>query len=384
MSRDWLVDHRGVRAAWALWAVVLLAFTIVTIARPGMRSVTPVYREASGAWRSRLDIYPQHGMAMNYLPQFALLFSPFERAPLRVGDALWRILQMAVYVSSIRRLARAVQSGPKDFFFPVSILALPAALGSTMNGQSNMLLAGAMAHATVDLISGRRWAVAAWLMVGLVAKPIAIVMILLLVAADVATIPWMLGGMVLTAAAPFLFAPWPYVAWQYGSWYHYILRIAPAPEHRFDDISGLLRTLGVYLPVQLSLLVRLVAAVFTLGVWWVGSRRLSQPNLAFTLLGLSAGYLMLFNPLTESNSYVILSHAIAVQAVRLLMVERRSIGWLLLSLTVALGNASFGDPIWPLTKLWLKPVVATVFTVWLAYETVSRQPRTDPTCTALG
>ena len=368
MSGPWIVGLRGRKAAWALWALVLLAFTGVTIARPGMRSVTSVYREASSAWLSGKDMYPQHDGAMNYLPQFAILFSPFASAPQRVGDTLWRFLQLGVYVSSIRRLAEAAQSGPRDLFFPISILALPAALGSAMNGQSNMLLAGAMTHASVEVIRGRRWAVAAWLILGLVAKPIAIVMILLLSISNPVMIPWFLGGMALVAAAPLLFDSWPSVAGQYTSWYRQLLVVAPSQEHRFDDISGLLRTLDVHLPIKVTYHLRLLAAGLTPALWLVWARRLRQPDYAFALLGLSAAYLMLFNPRTESNSYVVLSPAIAVMAARLLLVEGRRVGWLLVGLAVALGNASYGDPIWPLTKLWLKPMVALTFMGLLIYE----------------
>ena len=368
----WIVGLRGRKAAWALWALVLLAYTGVTIARPGMRTVTQVYREASSAWLSGEDIYPQQS-AMNYLPQFAILFSPFAGVPQRVGDTLWRFLQLGVYVSSIRRLAEAAQSGPRDFFFPISILALPAALGSAMNGQSNMLLAGAMGHASVEMIRGRRWAVAAWLILGLVAKPIAIVVILLLAISNPVMIPWFLGGMALAAAAPLLFDSWPSVVGQYTSWYRQLLVIAPSQEHRFNDISGLLRTLNVHLPIKVSYQLRLLAAGLTQALWLVWERRLRQPDCAFALLGLSAAYLMLFNPRTETNSYVILSPAIAVMAARLLLVEGRRVGWLLVGLAVALGNASYGDPIWPLTKLWLKPTVALTFAGFLIYDCACRR-----------
>lgn len=373
MSERWIVGLRGRNAAWALWALVLLAFTGVTIARPGWRSVTPVYREASSAWLSGQVMYAQHEHAFSYPPQFAILFSPFASVPQSVGDTLWRFLQLGVYVSSIRRLAEAAQSGPRDFFFPISILALPAALASAMNGQSNMLLAGAMTHASVEVISGRRWAVAAWLILGLVAKPIAIVMILLLAISNPAMILWFLGGMALAAVAPLLLDSWPSVAGQYTFWYRQLTVVGVSQEHRFDDINGLLRTLNVHLPIKVSYQLRFLAAGLTPALWWVWARRLRQPDYAIALLGLSATYLMLFNPRTESNSYVILSPAIAVMAARLLLVEGRRVGWLLVGLAVALGNASYGDPIWPLTKLWLKPAVALIFAGFLIYDCACRR-----------
>ena len=373
MSWDWVFDRRGVQAAWALWVVVFMAFTIVTIARPEFRSQTTAYRNASKNWLSGQNIYTQREGEMNYLPQFAILFSPFAGLSKPAGDALWRLLQMGVYVSSIQRLAGAAQSGPKNLFLLVSLLALPASLGSAMNGQSNMLLAGAMAHATVDLIGGRRWGVVAWLMLGLVAKPIAIVMILLLAAADFRMILPLVGGMMLTLSAPWMFDSILQVVGHYKAWYEQLSTLAMSDEHRFDDIRGLLRTLNIFFPMAVSLPIRVGAACGTLALWLVGSRRLMQPNRAFALLGLSAGYMMLFNPRTESNSYVILSHAIGVLTARLLVVEQRRIGWLLAGLAVALGNAGMGDPIWPLTKLWLKPLIGVLFMGYLVYEILRRR-----------
>lgn len=380
MSGHWIVGLRGRRTAWALWALVLLAFTVVTIARPGRNSVTPFYRAASSAWLSGQEMYLQRDQAFNYLPQFAILFSPFASASQRVGDTLWRILQLGVYVSAIRRLAEAAQSGPRDLFFPISILALPAALGSAMNGQSNMLLAGAMTHASVEVTHGRRWAVATWLILGLVAKPIAIVMILLLAISDPAMITWFLGGMAPVAAVPLLFDSWPSVVGQYASWYRQLLVVGVIQEHRYYDISGLLWTLKVHLPIKVSYELGLLAAGLTMAVWFVWARRLRQPDYAFALLGLSATYLMLFNPRTESNSYVILSPAIAVMAARLLLVEGRRVGWLLVGLALALGNASCGDPIWVLTRLWLKPTVALAFGGFLICEAARRKRASEATC----
>ena len=96
----WLVDQRRVRVAWAVWAIVFLVFTAVTIAKPDFRSVTVAYRTASENWLAGRDIYPQREGEMNYLPQFAILFSPFAQLPKAAGDTLWRLLQMGVFVSA--------------------------------------------------------------------------------------------------------------------------------------------------------------------------------------------------------------------------------------------------------------------------------------------
>ncbi len=370
----WLFDDRGVRAAWVAWTIVFLGFTVVTFAKPDFRSVTSAYRSASHNWLAGRDIYPQREGEMNYLPQFAALFSPFAMLPKRLGDTLWRGLQMAVFVTAIRRLATVARRGGVDLFPLASFLVLPAALSSIMNGQSNLLLAGAMAHAAVECVNDKRLPAVAWLMAGVVAKPIAIVMALLLAATDVAMLPWLIGGATITAVLPWLFDSWSTVAETYGSWFQQMVLIAPSSEPRFEDIAGLVRVLNVHPDPALLFWLRLAAGGATLLVWWLGSRRLAEPARAFTLLGLSAGYLMLFNPRTESNSYVILAPILAVVAARALAVGGSWTNWLPAGMALALGNASMGNPIWPWTKLWLKPVVALVFMGYLCYESLRAAP----------
>lgn len=360
----WLFDQRRERLAWILWVVVFSVFTVMSILRPGTREVLHVYRNASDAWLSGRPIYPQ----IDYPLPFVVLFTPFARMPVSLCEIVWRALVMSVYVSSLWRLARTVDPGPRKLFFFISILSIQAAFGSIKSGQTNLLLAGALAHAAVDWMGSRRAATVAWLSVAVVAKPIGIVMVLLLAAADFALIPWLAGGLLLTASLPLLFDPWPYVALQYRAWWAEILSVAASKENRFDDINGLLRALHVHVPTAQMMLMRAAAAVLTLAVWWVASKRFGQPGRGLTLLGLSSTYLMLFNPRTESNSYVMLSHAIAAFAALVLLVEGRRVGWLLAGLDVAMANGSFGKTIWLATKLWLMPVLAIVFFLSMIWE----------------
>jgi alpha-1,2-mannosyltransferase len=361
---DWVFDRRRERIAWAIWGFVFAAFTLVSILRPGMRSVMHVYRNASNAWLAGREVYPE----IDYPFPFVVLFTPFARMPVWLGEVLWRALQMGAYVTALWKLAKLVQTGPRRLFFWVSVLSLPAAFGSIKNGQTNLLVAAALAHAAVDWTRGRRVGTVVWLMIGLVAKPIAIVMILLLAAVDLPLVPGLLLGILVTAAFPLIFDSWPDLIHQYRAWFDQILALVPSPENRFDDINGIFRTLHVPIPTTGMVLLRLVAALATLVLWLLAFRRQSGTRRGLTLLGLSAAYLMLFNPRTESNGYVMLSHVVAAFSALVLVEEGRRIGWLLVGIDVGLGNAGYGKPIWPLTKIWLKPVLALVFFGFLISE----------------
>jgi hypothetical protein len=74
------------------------------------------------------------------------------------------------------------------------------------------------------------------------------------------------------------------------------------------------------------------------------------------VLFLAAIYLMLFNPRTEENSYVILAGFTALLAARDLLGEATPRGLLLVLFTLLLAVETYG-PIYPLTKIWFKPLI---------------------------
>jgi hypothetical protein len=103
-----------------------------------------------------------------------------------------------------------------------------------------------------------------------------------------------------------------------------LLTFSVTTNHIFADINGLLRTIGSPLPGGVSQLVRLTAGLATLWLWVTGAYRTKEPLRAFILLALSTTYLMVFNPMTEVNSYAIVAPALAVFAVYYLELEGRA------------------------------------------------------------
>jgi hypothetical protein len=88
------------------------------------------------------------------------------------------------------------------------------------------------------------------------------------------------------------------------------------------------------------------------------------------LLALSAGYLMLFNPMNESNSYVILAPALGLWAVAAIeAAPTRGFGWLTASISLSMAllpnllRHVFGNYF----ALFWHPVMTTVFIAMLVY-----------------
>src|SRR5262249_39607491 len=88
----WPRDARqAVLAALALWVVPMLVVSVAVAWNPEHRTVPASCHRATASWWSERDIYVGPS-GMNYLPHFAVLYTPFHVLPRRVGEVLWRLV----------------------------------------------------------------------------------------------------------------------------------------------------------------------------------------------------------------------------------------------------------------------------------------------------
>ena len=360
-----VTERRLRHFAFAAWALLVLVVGVQTWLAPRARSLVVYYGPPAQGWWHGEDLY---GTGLNYLPQFAILFSPFAHLPEPYCGTLWRLFSLAVFLAALLRAFRLVtaQDQREKSLGLILLLALPAAISSVQSGQANLLLAGVMVHAAVALAEARLGLAAFWLVAGVVVKPLGVVMLLLSACVYRGLVPRLAIGLLATALVPFLFGSPEYVARQYQLCLANLLVVLPAEEHRFCDFHGLLKVLGITLPASVVVVMRVAAGLGVLGIWLIGARRDEEPCRARLLLGLSASYLMLFNPMTETNSYVILGPAVAIFAAESWWTERRiSTRWSLLLMAVALGCDNYGLVVHQATNLWLKASLTIAFLGYL-------------------
>ena len=354
------------------------------VAHSPKRTVSTLYHEASANWWAAKGLY-EGPAGMNYLPHFAVLFSPFHLLPFALADILWRCTAAALLASGIWRLAKQ-QFGNDAMraFLLASVLALPLCLGALRNGQANAMFA-ALTLQAVAALARAEWSKATiWMMLAFAIKPLGIVLVLL-TPVCYAPMRWRVAlGLIAVVVFPFLFQKGDYVLAQHRSFANNLQACAAVTEHRFADINGILRTFEAELPVRASKLIRAAACVITLGLWWFGARRLVEPRRALWLLALTAAYLMLFNPMNEANSYVIIAPAFGLWALTIatLRPEARTSWWiaamaLSMSCLPNLLRPFFGN----LFALVWHPLMTIIFVSLLAVEiwrqTVSA-PVTEP------
>jgi hypothetical protein len=335
-ARRWGTWHQ---LALALWIVPMVVLSVPVAVRPTYRTVTTVYHQAVDQWSARQPLYEGKD-GFHYLPHFTALFYPYHLAGTRGGDILWRCTGAVGLAAGLWFFCGAIAPRQSDrwrAFALTTLFVLPVSLPALQNGQANTHL-GVVLLLAAWCLHTRRWAAAAvclWLAVGL--KPLGLAALGLACAAY-PRLWWRLAiGLPIFLAFPFALGP-PDYAWSQclAAWDN--LRLCSvASEHRFADLNGLLRTFGIPLAGIASLAVRAGAGAALLLFCYFGARRAAEPRRALLWVSAAAGFLMLFNPMTEANSYVILAPALALMALWELARGVPWFGWLLGGMVLTMG-----------------------------------------------
>ena len=373
---------------WTAWGFCLLIFLIISadvVRHPLKHTTMPTYRLASTQWWAGQDPYSYNPHAgFLYFPQAAFLFTPFNALPFMTGEFLWRAATFGLFAYALARLngfflSTNRQPAGKTFLF-LSLLAVPSALATLRNGQFDLPLAALIVLAAAETASARWTAATVWLCLAIALKPLAVVSLLLFGALYWKLIPRVVIGLLIVIALPFLHWNPLFVAHEYVRCLETLVWAAKADEPKYSDLAALLSHFGYDAPDLLRTLARVLFALIYLGIGAMALRRLSRIDAAWAVGALGADYLMLFNPRTETCSYVFLGPFVASLA--LFYARQPGRKWLSYGLGfAALGFACDAIPkidglsIHDMTDRWFKPLLALFFLpvlIQFIFETRSR------------
>lgn len=359
----------------------LLVISITVVVKPENHTVTPVYHEAVEAWWHHNPLYAG---AFYYCPQFAFLFGPFHFLPRAVGDILWRATATAGIAAGVWLFCGTFSGQRRErAFFMVTVLTMPLCLQALQFGQANAHLAAALLLAAWCLSTQRWWTATILLWLATAIKPLGIAAMGLAWAAY-PHLWWRLAlGLPVFMIVPFGFGPAGYVWNQYLACAENLRRSAGVTEHRFADLNGLLRTFGTALSGPASLVVRAVAGGLFMLLCREASRRQPAPLRALVWLGAVAVFLMLFNPMTEANSYAVLAPVLGLVAWWHFSHGARGVGGVLAAMVLSMGLLP--EPLRPLfgnyfSLAWY-PAMALGFVgvlVWTVFRPRPAEPDSAP------
>lgn len=302
---------RKIIAALLLW-LIFIALVLTSEWRnysaDETTSVARIYWETAEQWMAGEDIYGQGAYGFLYLPATTVLLVPFRLLPAVVFEVVARVVLGMVLAHATWRLTRMVSDRKRGtYFIFLSVAAILFGWAAFRLGQFSGLMLAFMVYGTVDLNNRHWWRTTLWLSAAVAVKPLAIVYVLL-VGVLYPQMSWrLLIGFIAVLILPFFAQSPGYVLESYGAFFSKMSGISDsATEARhFRQIFRVTEKLGLELSSLTQWAIRLVAGAATLGLGYLAILKKNRVRATVTVLSLSVLYLLLFNPRTEGNTYVI-------------------------------------------------------------------------------
>lgn len=349
-----------------LWFTAFLVIAILVLINPDARSVVDNYRFGSERFLALQPLYNIE-LAGGYLyaPAFAALYAPFYLLGPHAGDVLWRLTAFAVLTWAVYRQARTIGDDNPLFIMSCALfLALPISAGALRNGQSTILLAGTCWLLVLAAIEKKPMQVVLWAALALLAKPTAIVVLLLAGAMRPRLIPALIAAPLIVLALPYAFAPFSYVNAVHQDFFALLSNMSLRGSQYFTpaDFTAPFTALGIAIPSAAATVIRSAAAIATLAaVLWV-VRHADRRMAGLVVFVLAAYYMSVFNPRVEGNTYALLAVPLGV-SIALMFRSEGLTAPLPLFLGVLLflaGFTSVDANIHKATVLWFAPVISTL------------------------
>ena len=349
------------RLGLGLWIGAFLVVLVLVLLAPDTRSVLSAYRYGSQEFLAGRPLYDlQSEMGYLYAPAFAALYVPLFKLGPHLGGLVWHMIGFAVLTFASMRQVRKLGGGELPWLLSFGLfLALPMALGAIRNGQATILLTGACWLLTLSALEGRRAETFFWASLAIIAKPTAIIMLLLVGALRLRLIPVLVLAVLFVLALPYAFAPAAYLNDQYRVFGQMLTSMAVDNTSHFvpTDFTAPFTKMGLPLPEFGATIVRVVMALFTLSavVWF--DRKLERGTAELAIFLTATFYMCVFNPRVEPNTYAMIAVPAGL-AIALLWREERG-GVLASVLSTALfltGLSGVEQHVHDLLYPWFRPI----------------------------
>lgn len=353
------------RLGLCLWGGSFLLVLGLALWSPDARSVVHIYRHGSEGFLDRQPLY-QVEVAMGYLyaPAFAVLYVPLLKLGPYLGNILWHMLGFSVLTFAAMRQVRKLGGQEQTWLLSLGLfLALPVALAALRNGQATILLTGACWFLTLSTLEGRRAESFFWAMLAIIAKPTAIIMLLLTGALRPRLIPVLVLAVLVALAMPYGFASSDYVNAQYHDFFRLLTSMTVDPTGPFvpADFTAPFMRFGIPISEFDATIVRVVAGLLTLWLVLQLDRRLEANISGLAIFLAAAFYMCVFNPRVEQNTYAMVAVPAGL-SIALLWREKGAgaMCWFLAAFLFVTGLTSANLQLHDLFHPWLRPISITI------------------------
>lgn len=338
---------------------------VLALINPDARSVVVNYRQGSAMFLAGEPLY-NVDTAMGYLysPAFALLYVPFHELGPYLGDFLWRLLGFSVLTFAAVRQTQVIGDEKPLWLLSCGLfLAIPIVAGALRNGQATILLAGACWLLVIAALENGWLRTLLWAAVAIVAKPTAIVALLLAGALRPRLVHVLVLAVVAVIALPYAFAPHSYVTQITRSFFALMDIMSSGKSQNFTpaDFTAPFTAIGIIIPTPVATVIRAVAALATLAAAFHFVRTGERRTAALVIVVLASFYMCLFNPRSEGNTYAMLAVPFGLS---ISLMYRRE-GWAFVPLVLGgllflTGFSAVHPLLHRFTELWIQPTMCTV------------------------
>ena len=349
------------RLGFGLWIGAFLVVLALVLWSPDTRTVLLAYRFGSENLLAGRPLYDlQSEMGYLYAPAFAALYVPLLKLGPHLGGLVWHVLGFAVLTFAAMRQVRKLGGQELTWLLSFGLfLALPIALGAIRNGQSTILLTGACWLLTLSALEGRRAETFFWASLAIIAKPTAIIMLLLAGALRPRQIPVLVLAVLFVLALPYAFAPAGYLNDQYRDFAGMLTSMAVDKTTHFvaADFTAPFATAGMPIAESGATVVRFVVGLLTLSIVLWFDRKLERGTAGLAIFLTAAFYMCVFNPRVEPNTYAMIAVPAGL-AIALLWREERG-GVLASVLSTALfltGLSGVEQHVHDILYPWFRPI----------------------------
>lgn len=297
--------------SFILWLIYFFVIVFIICFSQHPRTVTPNYYHAALHWIAGENLYDGTGTGFIYLPQAAILYIPLALLPFKLSEILWRLIAFLLLIlSSYHFFALPWKIKSRELFFTFTLIAIPLGFDSLRNGQFNIVLIAMMLLTCVSLHQNKPWLSSFYLVLGFAFKPTMIVFLLL-----IWPLFYRLYGRLLVVFIVFLLLPFAtqhihYVLNQYSAAKQSLLVSFHLGENstEWSQFFSMIAQMGFgWINSQTQFFVRLAMALFVFILGIKARFKLSEPKIFLWLYSFASCYLLLWNPRTENNDYIILA-----------------------------------------------------------------------------
>lgn len=364
---SWDEGRRDAIVGWSLWLVLIVVLAGIQITG-NRKSVTNAYADGARGWLQGGDLYSDTGHGFLYLPVSAIILSPLAIVPGPAAEIAWRILTVGVFAAGTWVAARQISACvDRPAFALASLVGVVLAFPAARNGQATLPMAGFLIFAVHAAMLDRLAVSAVAATAALAMKPLALPIVLVIGACRPRVLPWLMLGIVVLLAFPYLTADPGWVTRQYVGFRDMLARSdrMSHTEH-WATFFGIFRAFGLEVSSAVRALVQGSTAATVAALAWIASRRLAVPRATLHVYALASLWLLLFSPRTENNTYACLAPVLTF-----LMALPRPARWADVARMVAciaigiavIGSYEIGKRLVPgVQAAWLAPL-ATSFLV---------------------